>query len=370
LSSNGGLELPQVIPFVDKDFVDKDKDKKFPKPASVTPQGSDSDLTSDRDKLHRRLQSEMRRPKPSNDAMAAALEVVQRMAAEIDAEDDAEELAEGTMGAASGQVCRVCGHRNREGHKFCSMCGLPVNSDDELKADLPQKTNLPSQPTNLPQAVYEEPEPDPRSAAPRGPILAETHHYHHHYHHHYLPGGQESPAPRMATADTEREADKLRASAALRGESMSRAEAAVRRVTQEWVLACNTKHLDDLLDLYGADSLVLRSNYPPIRGASAVREFFFGGLDAGLGEAEVEPIRVEIAGDMAYEAGRCKALVPGAAGKRREERGKYVWVLLKQSNGEWKIAVDCWSSDLTLTALESDIMPTATAKPGTPRKTV
>ena len=39
---------------------------------------------------------------------------------------------------------------------------------------------------------------------------------------------------------------------------MSRAEAAVRRITQEWVLACNTKHLDDLLELYIADALVLR----------------------------------------------------------------------------------------------------------------
>jgi ketosteroid isomerase-like protein len=352
-----------VIPFVDN--KDKEKDKKFPKQASAAPQDSESDLSSDRDELHRRLQSEMRRPKPSNDAMAAALEVVQRMAAEIDAEDDADDLAE-----ATGQVCRVCGHRNREGHKFCSMCGLPVNSDAEPKTDLPQKTNLSTQPTSLPQPAFEEREPDPRSAPTRGPTIAETHHYHHHYHHHFFPGGQESPAPRMATADSEREADKLRATAALRGESMSRAEAAVRRVTQEWVLACNTKHLDDLLDLYGADSLVLRSNYPPIRGASAVREFFFGGLDAGLGEAEVEPIRVEIAGDVAYEAGRCKALVPGAAGKRREERGKYVWVLMKQSNGDWKIAVDCWSSDLTLTALESDITPTAAARPGTPRKTV
>ena len=67
----------------------------------------------------------------------------------------------------------------------------------------------------------------------------------------------------------------------MRGD-MSRAEAAVRRVTQEWVLACNTKHLDDVLELYGADSIVLRSNYPPMRGAAAVREFFYGALDTGL----------------------------------------------------------------------------------------
>ena len=191
------------------------------------------------------------------------------------------------------------------------------------------------------------------------PTGNETHHYHHHYHHHYFPGAQEGMYPRSAEpvrdpAQQLAREDKLRSSAAaMRGE-MSRAEAAVRAVSQEWVLACNTKHLDDLLELYTPDALVLRSNYPPIRGAAAVREFFFGALDAGLGEVEIDPLRVDVAGDFAYEAGRCKALIPGSTGKRREERGKYIWVLQRQSGGEWKLVADCWSSDLSLTTLESD----------------
>jgi hypothetical protein len=73
-------------------------------------------------------------------------------------------------------------------------------------------------------------------------MTRETHHYHHHYHHHYFPGGYEGGTPRGASegmrGDPARE-DKMRPSAAQRGD-MSRAEAAVRRVTQEWVLACNT----------------------------------------------------------------------------------------------------------------------------------
>lgn len=159
----------------------------------------------------------------------------------------------------------------------------------------------------------------------------------------------------------------MRPNAALRGD-LSRAEAAVRRVTQEWVLACNIKHLDDLLELYVTDPMVLRSNYPPIRGAAAVREFFFNALDAGLGEIEMEPMRVDIAGDLAYEAGRFTALVPSASGKRREERGKYLWVCQRQPNGEWRLAADCWSSDLTLTTLESDVPLSSGVKTSQPRK--
>lgn len=129
---------------------------------------------------------------------------------------------------------------------------------------------------------------------------------------------------------------------------MSRAETAVRKISQNWALACNTKQLDDLVGLYSADALVLRPNFPPVRGAAAIREFFFAALDAGLGEAEMDPARVELFGDMAYEAGRCKTLVPTPAGKRREERGKYLIVFVRETADEWKAVADCWCADLSL----------------------
>jgi uncharacterized protein (TIGR02246 family) len=190
------------------------------------------------------------------------------------------------------------------------------------------------------------------------PGVPGTHHYHHHYHHHYFQGGQGEAgagAPRANAPESAREADRMRVAAAAKGEPMSRGEAAVRRLTQEWVLACNTRQLDELTELYAADALVLRSNLPPIRGAMAVREFFFASLEAGLGEVALDPMRVEVSGDLAHEVGRYSALVPGTAGKRREERGKYLWVFAKQTSGDWKLASECWSSDLTLSGTESDI---------------
>lgn len=128
-------------------------------------------------------------------------------------------------------------------------------------------------------------------------------------------------------------------------------------MTRDWTLACNTRQLEELVNLYAADAMVLRSNVPPMRGTSAIREFLVAALDAGLGEVEMEPLRVEVYGDIAYEAGRCKLLAPSSMGKRREERGKYL-VLLTRQSGEWRIAVDCWSSDLNLVA--------ETAKPPVP----
>ena len=257
---------------------------------------------------------------------------------------------------ANALVCSTCGYLNRQRIRFCAMCGVGVDGDAPGTGASPASQAL----MHAPKAFAAGSMP-PQS---RG-MGHESHHYHHHYQHHYFPGGQEGTFSR-AGADPARE-EKMRPNLALRGD-MSRAEAAVRRVTQEWVLACNTKHLDDLLELYGPDPMVLRSNCAPIRGMAAVREFFFGALDSGLGEVEMEPLRVEIVGDLAYQAGRCKALVPGAIGKRREERAKYLWVCHRQGNGEWKLVADCWSSDLTLSTLESDVPPGAGVKSNPPRK--
>jgi ketosteroid isomerase-like protein len=293
---------------------------------------------------------EMRRSKPSPEAIAAAMEAAQRLAAEADAENSADDVDEELSG--NMVVCGTCGYHNRQGNKFCAKCGVPV----EIEAGASRQRE-----SSLMRASGIEPEPKP---ALRG---NETHHYHHHYHHHYFPGADGFPRVGADAGHEPAREERMRPNAALRGD-LSRAEAAVRRVTQEWVLACNIKHLDDLLELYVTDPIVLRSNYPVIRGAASVREFFFSSLDAGLGEVEMEPMRVDIAGDLAYEAGRFSALVPSASGKRREERGKYLWVCQRQPNGEWRLAADCWSSDLTLSTLESDVPVSGGVKTSQPRK--
>ena len=288
--------------------------------------------------------------KPTPDAIAAAMEAAQRLAAEVDAENAASDIAQ-EMSTGAAVFCSTCGYRNRQGNKFCAKCGVAVGGTNPQHASQNHGASV-AAPESFPGAS---------ESRARG---NETHHYHHHYHHHYFPGAE--GLPRDVSREPARE-DRMRPSAALRGD-LSRAEAAVRRVTQEWVLACNIKHLDDLLDLYVADPIVMRSNHPPIRGAAAVREFFFSALDAGLGEVEMEPLRVDIAGDLGYEAGRFTALVPSASGKRREERGKYLWVCQRQANGEWRLAADCWSSDLTLTTLESDVPSSGGVKTSQPRK--
>jgi ketosteroid isomerase-like protein len=278
---------------------------------------SDADLAHDSavDDFFRQLKQDLHHPKPGTEAISAALQAVQRLASQADADAAAE--------SAETRTCLACGSQNPAENRFCAICGVPQQDAPPL-------------------------EPEAPSVKP-APHAAGQHHYHHHYHHHYFSafeGGVSLAGsdPRAASAPVARDA---RPRTAAGGLSLSRGESAIRKLTLDWALACNNKQLDDLVDLYGADAIVLRPNVPPVRGTAAIREFFFGVLDAGLGDVEMDPLRVEVFGDVGYEAGRCQMLVPFTMGKRREERGKYLLTLARQA-GEWKILADCWSSDLSL----------------------
>lgn len=224
--------------------------------------------------------------------------------------------AEGRPGAGPAGLCRLCGRMNAVDSQFCGGCGVPLDLTG--------------------------------AAGPAPSAGANGHQYHHHYHHHFLSGGAEGGLQSLLGGAGGARRDPARPSAT--APAMSRAESGIRKLTQDWALACNTKHLEDLLDLYGTDAVVLRSNYPPVRGTSAIREFFVHMLEGGLGDVELESMRVLVGSDMAFEVGRCKMLVPTATGKRREERGKYVMIYGRQPSGEWKALVDSWTSDLSLNA--------------------
>jgi ketosteroid isomerase-like protein len=351
---------------------ERDKDKKPAKPSAPAPALESESVPAvgphnpALGEIYQRLYPEMRRPKPNPEAIAAALQAMQRLTMESDSETVAVGATQPSAVKALA-ACPVCGHRNREGNQFCGACGLPLAPADVASAAAsPNLGGAPQTPPPAPEArdnVNDEVHPAPGARAG-------AHYYHHHYHHHYFQGGLAdagSAAPRANAPESAREADRLRIAAAAKGEPMSRSEASVRRLTQEWVLACNTRQLDELIELYAQDALVLRSNLPPIRGAIAVREFFYSSLEAGLGEVALDPMRVDVFGDMAHDVGRYSALVPGATGKRREERGKYLWVFAKQPSGDWKLVSECWASDLTLAGGESDIPKTAIA-PAKPRR--
>ncbi|MFY9645553.1 MAG: nuclear transport factor 2 family protein [Terriglobales bacterium] len=276
------------------------------------------------DEFFQRLPGSFHWPKPNAEAVAAAMEAIQRISGgSMPGTPSASAGAEPLSVDAPGKACSACGGVLPAGARFCVWCGI---------SNEPITTN---------------------AAAPSSPAGGQ-HHFHHHYHH-IVPspaGSGRAPAASVPTAEPESSAAFVpqgRAPGAP-GSTGGRAEAGARQMVQDWAQACNTRHIDDLLELYAADATIIRSSVPPVRSLAAIREFLVSLLDAGLGDVEMESLRLEVMGDIALDLGRCKMLVPVAMGKRREERGKYLVVLVKQPTGIWKIIADCWSSDLPVGA--------------------
>jgi len=261
-----------------------------------------------------RLPANFRWPKPNADAVAAAVEAIQRMSG---GSAVAQELEAGAKHAPeSANACAACGGSLPVGARFCVWCGLPKDT-----------------------AAVGAPTPNTGAAGQT--------HFHHHYHHVVSTPGAQSSVP---GAETDSTAPRGRAPGSPGPAPGGRAEIAARQVVQDWAQACNTRHIDDLLELYSADATLIRSSVPPVRSLPAIREFLSSMLEAGLGDVEMESLRLEVMGEIAMDIGRCKMLVPVAMGKRREERGKYLVVLVRQPAGTWKILADCWSNDLPVTA--------------------
>ncbi len=283
-----------------------------PNPPDPGPEERKDELVEGKEveEFFQRLPGSFHWPKPNAEAVAAAVEAIHRMSGSAGTpEQTASDLD------ASDGTCSACGGSLPAGARFCGSCGLPKNS----------------------AAVSSSAQPHARAGA--------QHHVHHHYHH--LVPGAASGTP---SAESQSTAPRGRAPGSAGTAPGGRAEAGARQVVQDWAQACNTKHIDDLLELYAADATLIRSSVPPVRSLPAIREFLISLLEAGLGDVEMESLRVEVMGEIAIDLGRCKMLVPVAMGKRREERGKYLIVLVRQPAGTWKILADCWSADLAVSA--------------------
>jgi hypothetical protein len=104
----------RIASVVSDRFVDKDK--KAPGPF-----GSPMDTPvrgADMDELYRRLQPAGRRPKAGAEpVVAAAVEAAQRSAAELDAENAAQDVTPSLALDAGFALCSACGYRNRKGNR-------------------------------------------------------------------------------------------------------------------------------------------------------------------------------------------------------------------------------------------------------------
>jgi ketosteroid isomerase-like protein len=125
-------------------------------------------------------------------------------------------------------------------------------------------------------------------------------------------------------------------------------EAAIRKADEDWARAAQTKQVVAWVAFYADDAVVLPPNDKTANDKEsinkAVRDLLtLQDLTIGWQPAKIE---VSLSGDLAYARGTYDLAFKDAKGTPVTDRGKYLEVWKKQSDGGWKCIVDTWNSDL------------------------
>lgn len=150
---------------------------------------------------------------------------------------------------------------------------------------------------------------------------------------------------------------------------------ALLALDREW--SQTTTDLNKFLSYYAADASVYPQGMPIATGSDAIRDAMtkMTSMPGFALQWSATKAEVSASGDLGYTTGAFQMTTNDAAGKPLSEKGKYVTVWKKQSNGQWKVADDIFNADAPPPPPAPAVAPKSkrapartTSKRSTPRK--
>lgn len=124
-------------------------------------------------------------------------------------------------------------------------------------------------------------------------------------------------------------------------------EAAIRAAVKQWSASAQARDAAKFASFYAEDGVLMLEDAPDAHGIAALREGISGmmqdpNFDLSFAAADVVVAR---SGDLAYETGSYTLTVSDPEQKPATEKGHYVVIWRKHTDGTWKVAVDVPVSD-------------------------
>ena len=125
-------------------------------------------------------------------------------------------------------------------------------------------------------------------------------------------------------------------------------EQLLRDLDARWAKAAATKDVEQTIAFYSDDAIVLPPNAASAVTKDAIRNGWKEMFASPGFVISWQPTRVDVvkSGQMAWVSGTYASTMNDASGKSVNDRGKYLEVWEKQSDGNWKCAADMWNSNL------------------------
>lgn len=124
-------------------------------------------------------------------------------------------------------------------------------------------------------------------------------------------------------------------------------EQAIRKLDKDWSAAAGSKDVAKTVSFYADDASALPFNAPIATGKDQIQQLWAHLTSLPGFALSFAPTKIEVAksGDLAYDLGTFELKTNDAQGNATTQVGKYVVVWKKQSDKQWKVIVDMFSTD-------------------------
>jgi ketosteroid isomerase-like protein len=125
-------------------------------------------------------------------------------------------------------------------------------------------------------------------------------------------------------------------------------EQLLRGLDGDWAKTAAGKDVEQTIAFYSDDAIVFAPNATSAATKEAIRNLWKDMFASAGFNITWQATRVQVgkSGEMAWVSGTYESTMNDASGKPIDDRGKYLEVWEKQTDGNWKCAADMWNSDL------------------------
>jgi ketosteroid isomerase-like protein len=127
-------------------------------------------------------------------------------------------------------------------------------------------------------------------------------------------------------------------------------EQTLRDLDDQWSKAAGAKDVDKTVSYYSEDAVVMPPNAPSATTKEAIPKIWKDLLTDANISWKTKKVEVAQSGDLAFSSGTYEVTLNDPTGTPVNDRGKYLEVWKKQSDGSWKCVADAWNSDLPASA--------------------
>lgn len=122
---------------------------------------------------------------------------------------------------------------------------------------------------------------------------------------------------------------------------------AIKEMMKQFAVTINSGDFEGWISLWTDDGIQLFPGGPARIGKKEIRAGMKPAFDQFILKMEINNQELRASGDLAFARGTyTEALIPKAGGETEKYDGKYLTILEKQTNGSWKVARDCFNSNV------------------------